>query len=234
MLVELERRGSKAGREGLKRYAIEAPKAYGVPMGAIQALAKKLGRNHALAAGLWKSGWYDARLLAAFVAEPERVTPAEMDRWAKDFDSWAVCDTACMHLFDRTPHAFSKIREWAKHEDEFVKRAGFALLASLALHDGTSPDEEFSRYLPLVERHAGDARNFVKKAVLWALRGIGGRSAALYEESLAVAKRLSASDDPTARFIGKGALRELSSPAAQRRLAARVARTKTPKPRKQR
>jgi 3-methyladenine DNA glycosylase AlkD len=193
-------------------------------MGAIHALAKQTGRHHALARALWKSGWYEARLLAAFVAEPERVTPAEMDAWAKDFDNWAVCDTACFHLFDRTPHAFQKIRAWAKHREEFVKRAAFALLASVALHDKTAPDSEFSRCLGLVERASDDPRNFVKKAVLWALRGIGGRSPGLNREALALARRLAASPDPTARFIGKGAARELASPATQRRLKARAER----------
>jgi 3-methyladenine DNA glycosylase AlkD len=224
VLKALERLGTKAYRDGLARYGIVAPKAFGVAMNAIQKLAKQIGRNHALASALWKSGWYEARLLAAFVAEPERVTPAEMDRWVGDFDNWATCDTACFHLWDRTPHAFAKIREWSKRREEFAKRASFALLASVALHDKTAPDREFSRCLPLIERAANDPRNFVKKAVLWALRGVGGRGTALNAEASAVAERLAASDDPTERWIGKGALRELSSPAAKRRAAVRDAR----------
>jgi 3-methyladenine DNA glycosylase AlkD len=224
LLKALERLGTKAYRDGLSRYGIVAPKAFGVGMKDIHGLAKRTGPNHALAAALWKSGWYEARLLAAFVAEPERVTPAEMDRWAKDFDNWAVCDTACFHLWDRTPHAFAKIREWAKRSEEFEKRASFALLASVALHDKAAPDREFLRCLPLVERAAADPRNFVKKAVLWALRGVGGRGTTLHAEAVAVAGRLAASSDATERWIGKGALRELSSPTAKRRAAARDAR----------
>lgn len=224
LLKALEKKSSKAYRDGLGRYGITAPKAFGVPMNAIHAIAKQTGRDHTLAAGLWKTGWYEARLLAAFVAEPERLTPAEMDRWAKDFDNWAVCDTACFHLFDRTPHAFKKISAWAKRREEFVRRAGFALLASAALHHENTPDEAFARCLPLIERAAGDERNFVKKAVLWALRGIGGRGADLNAQALAVAKRLADSDEASARFIGKGALRELASPAAKRRVTARDAK----------
>jgi 3-methyladenine DNA glycosylase AlkD len=224
LLKSLERLGTKSYKDGLTRYGIVAPKAFGVPMGAIHTLAKQTGKSHALAAALWKTGWYEARLLAAFVAEPERVTPAEMDRWATDFDNWAVCDTACFHLFDRTPHAFKKITAWSKHRDEFVKRAAFALLASVALHDKTAPDAEFLRCMPLIERAASDERNFVKKAVLWALRGVGGRSPELNERALELAQRLAASDEPAARFIGKGALRELSSATAKRRLKARAAR----------
>jgi 3-methyladenine DNA glycosylase AlkD len=223
LLKALERQGTKAYKDGLTRYGIVAPKAFGVSMNAIHALAKRTGKNHALAAALWKTGWYEARLLAAFVAEPERVTPAEMDRWADDFDNWAVCDTACFHLFDRTPHAFKKVTAWSKRREEFVKRAAFALLASVALHDRTTPDAEFVRCLPLIERAANDERNFVKKAVLWALRGIGARSPELNAAARALAERLGASDEPAARFIGKGALRELSSPASKRRMKARHA-----------
>jgi 3-methyladenine DNA glycosylase AlkD len=224
LLKALERRGTKSYKDGLARYGIVAPKAFGVPMSAIHTLAKQTGKSHPLAGALWKTGWYEARLLAAFVAEPERVTPAEMDRWAADFDNWALCDTACFHLFDRTPHAFKKITAWSKRREEFVKRAAFALLASVALHDKSTPDTEFLRCLPLIERAASDERNFVKKAVLWALRGVGGRSAELHVKALALAQRLAASDAPAARFIGKGAVRELSSATAKRRLEARADR----------
>ena len=217
-LAALEKKGTKAYREGLSRYGIVAPRAFGVSMNDVQALAKLTGPNHALALELWKSEWYEARLLACFVAEPERVTPSLMDRWARDFDNWAVCDTACFHLFDRTPHAFDKILGWAKHDDEFVKRAAFALLASVALHDKAVNEAAFVRALPLIERAAGDDRNFVKKAVLWALRGVGGRSPRLHEKAAALAQKLAAREEPSARFIGKSALRELSSPAARRRL----------------
>jgi 3-methyladenine DNA glycosylase AlkD len=140
----------------MARYGIRARKAFGVPVGAIQGLAKRLGRSHELAAALWDSGWYEARLLAAFVDDPARITPAQMDRWGRDFDNWGVCDTVCFHLFDRTPHAFAKVAQWSRRRDEFVRRAGFALLACLALHDRRSGNDPFARCLPLVEGGALD------------------------------------------------------------------------------
>jgi 3-methyladenine DNA glycosylase AlkD len=217
-LAALEKRGTQAYRQGLTRYGIVAPQAFGVSMTSIHALAKLAGKNHPLALELWSSKWYEARLLACFVAEPERVTPALMERWTRDFDNWAVCDTACFHLFDRTPHAFDKIAAWAKRDEEFVKRAAFALLASVALHDRAASEAAFVRALPLIERAADDPRNFVKKAVLWALRGVGGRTPALHAKATALAQKLATRDAPPARFIGKSALRELTSPAARRRL----------------
>jgi 3-methyladenine DNA glycosylase AlkD len=208
----LERTGTKRHREGLARYGIVAPKAFGVPVGALQRYAKEVGRSHALAAGLWASGWYEARLLAAFVDEPDEVTPAQMDRWCRDFDNWAVCDTACFHLFDRTPHAFQKIAQWSRSREEFVRRGAFALLASVALHDKAAPSAPFLASLPLIERAARDERNFVKKAVSWALRGVGRRSAALRTKATALARRLAASPDPAERWVGKDALRDLARP----------------------
>ncbi|HET9482977.1 MAG TPA: DNA alkylation repair protein [Xanthomonadales bacterium] len=224
ILAELEKLGTKANRDGLARYGITtAPgTVFGVPVGTLQKLAKHVGRDHALALALWDTGWYEARLLAAFVDEPARVTPAQMDRWAKDFDSWAVCDTACMHLFDRTPHAWKKVAQWSRKRDEFVKRAAFALLASLALHDRKSPDAPFADALALIEREATDERNFVKKAVNWALRGIGERSVALNTKAMALATRLAASEDRTERWIGKDALRSFRTPAVQKRLVGRT------------
>ena len=221
-LAELKRQGKKSVRDGMARYAISAPKLFGVPVGTIRQLGKKLGRDHVLALALWRTGWYEARLLAAFVDDPALVTPAQMDRWCRTFDNWAVCDTACFHLFDRTPHAFGQIRKWARAKDEFVKRAAFALLASVALHDKAAPDGPFLRCLPLCERAAADDRNFVKKAVSWALRGVGRRSRALNVEALAVARRLVESPAPAARWVGRDALKELTSPAVARRIAKRT------------
>jgi 3-methyladenine DNA glycosylase AlkD len=202
----------------MARYAIVAPKAYGVSVADIRQLAKKLGRDHELAAALWETGWYEARMLTAFVDEPDRVTPTQMDRWARDFDNWAICDTLCFHLFDRTPHAWRKIAQWSTKRDEFVKRAAFALLASIALHDKKEADEPFLRSLELIERGATDDRNFVKKAVSWALRSIGRRNSALNAAAVAVAKRLVESAESAPRWVGRDALRELTSPAVQRRL----------------
>jgi 3-methyladenine DNA glycosylase AlkD len=209
-VAELKRLGTKKTRDGMARYAIPSDNAFGVPVGQIRDFAKRLGRNHELAQALWDTGWYEARMLATFVDEPKLVTPAQMDRWCKDFDSWAICDTACFHLFDRTPHAFKKVSQWSKRKDEFVKRAAFALLASLALHDKKSGDEPFRDSLPLIERASTDDRNFVKKGVSWALRGIGHRrSPALKASAVELAERLAKSTNPAARWIGKDALRDL-------------------------
>lgn len=215
----LEKRGTKKNRDGMARYGIVAKKVYGVSMGTMQSLAKELGRDHALSQALWKTGWYEARMLASLVGEPDRVTAAQMERWAKAFDNWAVCDTATFVLWDRTPHAWPKVREWSARKEEFVKRASFAMLASLTVHDKLAPDERYLEGLVLIEREASDNRNFVKKAVNWALRSIGKRSPMLNKEAVALAKRLSEADDPASRWVGKDALRELTSPAVQRRLA---------------
>ena len=196
----------------MARYAIPSDKAFGVSMGNMQLLAKRLGRNHELAAALWDTGWYEARMLASFVDEPARVTPAQMDRWCRDFDNWAICDTVCFHLFDRTPHAWRKVAQWSRRRDEFVKRAAFALLWGLTVHDKGADDEPFLQGLLLVERAASDERHFVKKAVNMALRAIGKRNPALNAAAVAVAQRLADSPQAAARWVGKDALRELTSP----------------------
>jgi 3-methyladenine DNA glycosylase AlkD len=219
-LAWLKQKSTQRDRGNLARFGITTNKAFGVSMGNIQALARRLGRNHQLAAALWDTGWYEARLLTAFVDEPARVTPAQMDRWCRDFDNWGICDTLCFCLFDRTPHAWAKVGQWSARRDEFVKRAAFALLASLALHDKTGGDALFIESLPLIESAATDERNFVKKGVSWALRGVGRRSPAVNTAAVAVARRLSVAPEAPARWIGRGALKELTSPAVMRRLAA--------------
>ena len=221
VLSSLKRLSTKRTREGMARYGIPSECAFGVPMAKMQRLARSLGSSHELAAALWESGWYEARTVAAFVDEPARVTPAQMDSWVRDFDSWAICDTVCFHLFDRTPHAFAKVAEWSRREGEFEKRAAFALLACLAAHDKAAGDEPFLRCLPLVERAADDERNFVKKGVSWALRMVGRRSVGLNEAAVAMARRLSTSPGTAARWVGKGALRELTSPAVSKSLRSR-------------
>jgi len=203
----------------LPRYGITASRAFGVSIGAIKQLAARLGHDHALAIELWKTGWYEARLLAAYVDEPGRVTAAQMDRWARDFDNWGVVDTVCFVLFDRTPHAWSKIESWSGRREEYIRRAGFVLLACVALHDKQAGDEPFLRSLALVERHASDERNFVKKGVSWALRAVGRRNQALNATAVEVASRLAGSADAAERWIGKGALKELTSAAVRKTLA---------------
>src|SRR5262245_32188401 len=222
ILTWLERKGSKRNVEGLARYGIAAPRAFGVPVGTLLKLAKPLGKDHALAGQLWKSGWYEARLLAAMLDDPKQVTRGQMNAWAKDFDNWGVCDTVCWHLFDYTPYAWEKLRAWSTSPHEFVKRASFAMMAGQAGHNKTATDAEFLTLLPLIEKGALDDRNFVKKAVNWALRRIGGRSPALNAAVMALAKRLSESDQPSARWVGKDALRDLSRPLVRARLARRT------------
>jgi 3-methyladenine DNA glycosylase AlkD len=209
VIAWLEGHASKRVRDGMARFAIPSDNALGVSVGVMRAFAKRLGKDHQLALALWKTGGYEARMMAIFVDEPPLVTPAQMDRWCRDFDSWAICDTACFHLFDRTPHALTKVRAWSEHEGEFQKRAAFALLASLALHDKGSPDAPYLRCLPLIERAAVDHRNFVKKSVGWALRAIGKRSPELRAAALQVAQRLAASGQPGARWVSNDAIRGL-------------------------
>lgn len=211
VLAELEALGSDSHREGMARYAITYEKAFGVPVGQLRAMAKRLGRDHDLAQALWDSGWYEARLLAGMVDDPKLVTSEQMDAWRVDFDSWAVTDTICFDLFDRTPHAFDKIDQWARLNDEFGKRAAFALLACVALHRKDVGDDIFLERLPLIEAASTDSRNFVKKGVNWALRAIGSRkSPALKAAALDMAAKLAAMSDPTARWNGKDAIRQLT------------------------
>ena len=199
------------------RYGIVVADALGVPMAALQKIAKPLGRDQALAEALWETGVYDARMLASLIGEPARVTPELMDHWRAGFDNWAIVDTVCFKLFDHAPGAFARVEQWALLNDEFGRRAGFALLAALALHR-TGSELELRRGLVLIEAASGDERNFVKKGVNWALRAIGQKGGGnLPTEARALAERLAASKDKTARWIGKDALRafaKLDSPPA--------------------
>lgn len=205
----------------MARFAIPSGNALGVTMADMRVLGKRLGKDHALAHALWNTGIYEARMVASLVADPARLTPAEMERWCRDFDSWAICDTVCFSLFDRVPQAFRKVNEWATRPEEFVKRAAFALLWALTVHDKTSGDAPFLKSLALVERAATDERHFVKKAVNMALRAIGKRSVGLNRAALAVAERLAGGPRGAARWVGTNALKELKSAAVVRRLAAR-------------
>ena len=186
---------------------------YGTPVAQLKRFAKAIGRDHDFADALWRTGVHDARMLAAMVDDPARVTPAQMDRWARDFDNWGIVDTVCFALFDRAPHAFRQIEKWAGARNEFVKRAAFALLASCALH-GHGADADHLHGLKLIEREAADPRNFVKKGVSWALRAIGGkRSPALRRAARDLAQRLAASGDSAERWIGKDAMKAFSKKA---------------------
>jgi len=218
VVAELQRRGSKNVRDGMARYAIPSDKAFGISVGTLKTIAKRLGRDHHLALALWNSGWYEARMLAAFIDDPSAVTASQMDRWCREFDNWAIVDTVCFHLFDRTPYAWDKVTQWATRRAEFQRRAAFALLWSLTGHDKSADDSKFIAGLRLIERAADDERNFVKKAVNMALRAIGKRNRKLHAAALGSAMRLAASRSASARWIGSDAARELESAAVTRRL----------------
>ena len=210
VLTALEAQSSpKIRNEMAPRYGIVTERAFGVPMAKMLAMAKELGLNHDLAAALWDSGWYEARMVACMIEDPACVTPAQMDAWRRDFDNWGICDTVCFKLFDRTPYVFAKVAEWSELNDEFGKRAAFALLASAALH-GKGAEADYLGALLLVERAASDDRNFVKKGVNWALRAIGEKgSPAIKAAALALARKLAASSHATERWVGKDALKSL-------------------------
>ena len=212
IVADLKALGSETNRAGMARFGINTERAFGVSMTALRPLARRHRRDHALATALWDTGWHEARLLAVLVDDPAAVTPEQMDRWTADFDSWDICDQACMKLYARTRHVDDKVRQWAADEREFVRRAAFALVAGYAVHGKTVPDRAFADFLPLIEAHAGDPRNYVRKAVNWALRQVGKRSPALRVQALAVAQRLAGSPVGTARWIGRDAAKELSDP----------------------
>ena len=218
ILAELKALGSEENREGMARFGISTDRAFGVSMAAMRPLTKAYRRNHRLAAELWDTGIHEARIFAALIDDPRQVTPAQMDAWAADFDSWDLCDQACMKLFAETPYVAEKTAQWAKDEREFVRRAAFALIAGYTVHAKKAPDDAFLPFLDLIEAHADDPRNFVKKAVNWALRQIGKRSPALHPKALALAEKLAASEDRTERWIGRDAVKELTDPKQLERL----------------
>lgn len=209
VIARLKKLGTAKVIQEMTRYGIPNDKAFGIPVGKLKKMATELGKNHALALDLWKSPWYEARMLTAFVDEPALVTAKQMDSWRKDFDNWAICDTVCFHLFDRTQFAWDKVDSWSSLRDEFGKRAAFALLWSLSVHDRAASDEQFMHGLELIAQAADDERHYVKKGVNMALRAIGKRNATLRSAALSVAEQLAQTDSPSAQWIGKDALREL-------------------------
>ena len=213
ILKQLKAQSDPRNIAGMARFGINPHNTYGISIPTLRRIAKQTGKDHRLAQELWKSGIHEARILAALVDVPEQVTAAQMERWVKDFDSWDVCDQVCINLFDKTPFAYRQAIAWSRREEEFVKRAGFALMAALAWHDKTASDAAFVKFLPAIKRGASDERNFVKKAVNWALRQIGKRSRALNRAALAAAREIQQIDSPAARWIAADALRELQSPA---------------------
>lgn len=221
VLAWLRAHGTARHREGMARYGIRSPEMFGVSITAMRPLAARLGTDHDLAAALWSSGWLEARILAASVDDPSRVTIRQMEQWVRAFDNWAVCDGVCLHLFSRTPGRWSRVEAWCARSPEFVRRAGCALLAALAVHDKAASDDQFLACLPALERIAGDERPMVKKGVSWALRQAGKRNLALNGAAIAIAARLADSGAGPARWVGRDAVRELRSTAVQARLRRR-------------
>ncbi len=231
VLAWLENHGSTRVREDMgKRFGIHTDKAWGVRMADMQKVAKTIGTDHAMAQLLWKSGWYEARMVATMIADPKQVTPKEMDAWCKDFDNWAICDTACFKLWDQVPHAWDKVPVWAKSEQEFIKRAAFALLACLSLHRNDADPKTLRKFLPLVKKAASDERNFVKKGVSWALRGMANTGTEMHATVVDLAEELAASTNSTERWVGKDVLRDINRPMIAKRAEKREQkRTKTKK-----
>ncbi len=204
--------------EGMAKYGMAIEHRLGVSVPNMRNLAKELGRNHKLALDLWKTGIDEARILASMIDNPKQLTEEQMEAWVTDFNSWDVCDQVCMNLFEKVPLAWKKIIAWSEREEEYVKRAAFALIACLAWHDKKAKDEEFTELLPVIIRGSTDERNFVKKAVNWALRNIGKRNLNLNKAAINTAKEIQQIDSKAARWISSDSLRELESKAIQNRL----------------
>ena len=218
VVKKLEELSDRTYRQGMERFAVPSENAWGVPMPGIRALAKEIGKDHKLAEELWKQGYYEARILAGLIEDPKMVSAGQMEDWVKDFDSWGITDNTCGNCFDKTSLVYQKAGEWTRRKEEFVKRAGFALMAYLTVHDKRQPDEVFLSFLPLIKDASSDKRNFVKKAVSWALREIGKRNIGLNGKAIACAKEIEALDAPSARWIARDALCELQSNEVKVRL----------------
>lgn len=211
VVAELRRHADKKNVAGMARFGINPKNTLGISIPFLRLFAKRIGTNHKLALAVWKTGIHEARILSAYIDDPKKVTRAQMDSWVKDFDSWDVCDQVTCFLFDKTSYAYAKAVEWSRRPEEFVKRAGFSLMAGLAWHDSTAQDGKFLPLLTSIKTQASDERNFVKKAISWALRHIGKRNTALGKKAVIVARQLSRAPQPAARWVGNDALREFKA-----------------------
>ncbi len=218
IITQLKKLRNPKNVAGMAKFGINPDSTLGIAIPVLRNLAKKIGKNHKLALELWDSGIHEARLLAGFIDDPKVVTEQQMDKWVSDFDSWDVCDQVCMNLFDKTPYAYEKAVEWSGKKEEFIKRAGFAMMAVLAVHDKKAPDEKLLQFLPIILREAGDERNFVKKAVNWALRQIGKRNKTLNQAAENCAKEIQKIDSKSAMWIANDAIRELKSEAVKKKI----------------
>ncbi len=218
ILKKLKSMSDSENREGMKRFGINIENAFGVRIWDLRKIAKEIGADHQLAADLWETKNHEAMLLACLIDDPKQVTEKQMESWVKDFDSWDICDICCSNLFDQTQWAYKKAFEWSEREEEYVKRAGFVLIAALSVHDKKAGDKEFEQFFPVIKREATDERNFVKKAVNWALRQIGKRNKQLNKKAIKEAEKIKKIDSRAAKWIASDALRELKSEKIQKRL----------------
>jgi len=214
IIREFSALGCEANRDGMARFGINVGNAFGVSVTNIRKIAKRYKGNHRLAQELWESGWHECRILASVIDDPALVTPGQMDRWVADFDSWDLCDQCCGNLFDKTPFAWKKAVAWSRSDLEFTRRAGFAMIAALARHDKSAPDQKFLPLLRIIEKRSDDNRNFVRKAVNWALREVGKRNPLLRQEAIDAAERILQRGTRAARWIARDALRELTAAKA--------------------
>lgn len=218
VLQKLEKMSNPKAVESMARYGITPKRAYGISIPDLRKLAREIGKNHLLAQELWDIDTRETRILATMISEPEKVTEEQMENWVKDFDYWEICDQCCANLFTKTRFAYRKAVEWSSRDEEFVKRAGFVLMARLALADKKASDEIFEEFLLIIKREATDERHYVKKAVNWALRQIGKRNIYLNKKAIEVAKEIGRMDSKSARWIASDALRELTGEAVMERL----------------
>lgn len=211
IISELKEYSNSKDREGMARFGINPKYALGVRIPVLRNLAKKIGKDHKLAQELWKTKIHEARILACMIDDPKMVAEKQLEEWVKEFNSWDLCDQCCMNLFDKMPLAWKKAIEWPKRKEEFVRRAGFALMACLAWHDKKAKDSDFLKFFPVIKKYSTDERNFVRKAVNWALRQIGKRNKNLNKEAIKLAKEIQKINSKTAKWIANDAIRELSN-----------------------
>lgn len=218
VVTQIKKHANPENVERMARFGITAKKAYGVSTPVLRKIAKDIGKNHELAQELWKTEIYEARKIACMIEDPRKVTEKQMDKWVNDFDSWGICDTCCGDLFDKTDIVYKKVNQWVKSKKEFVRRAGFATIAWFAVHDKKTSDGDLEKFFTLIKKYSTDERNFVKKAVNWALRQIGKRNLKLNREAVKVAKEIKEMDSKSAKWIANDAIRELTSKEVKKRL----------------
>ena len=205
--------------EGVGRFGIKTENNLGNSVTNLRNFAKKIGKNHKLAVELWNSGIRDARMVAACIEDPKTVSEEQIDSWVSDFDSWDICDHTCGHLIDKTPFAYKKVKEWSKRKKEFEKRAGFALIAWLAVHDKSADNAKFDEFLNIIKEESTDKRNYVRKAVNWSLRNIGKRNISMNKKAIKISKEIQKIESKTAKWIANDAIRELTSEKIQQRFS---------------